>query len=772
MRKHRIISGVLGLALAAGTISFVPTTPVDAAAKLKLSKTKITLKVSQKKVIKVKGTKKKVKWKLSKKGIVKLKKKGKTKVMITAKKAGKVTIKAKIKGVKKKLKCVVKVVANKETKAKSTATAKAAVAVVASAATTKAPVHTPPVLTTPPISSLAPSAVASEVPSPVVSAEPVVTSGPVATKPPVVTAAPTVTPTVTPVPTIAPPIYPVPEPKEIPEIETYQAGEAVQEPFFTYDSGAYGGAFELQLASQEGTTIYYTTDGSVPTKDSIKYDGTIQVIDRNNFANVLCSSENVKKMALPGSDYGYVPKVSEVPKCTVIRAVAIADDGTASKVVTNSYFVGNDLEKQYPGAKVISLVTDPKNLLDPEIGIYVLGNKYDEWIKTDEGKNMTNGWFKQYYNYQGNYTQKGKDWERPANVEYIDPATRSAEFNVPAGIRLHGGASRMYTQRSFNVYMKEEYGQKNLKYPLIPGDLDKDGKQIKKYKRFMIRNGGNDTEYTKFQDIYIQNRVKNRAYATQACTPVVLFLNGEYWGLYNMGVKYSDSSVEETYGIDSKNVVIYKEAELDEGNDEDQALYDQLMEYADSSKKDMKDDAVFDEFCNIMDIDSFADYYATELYIANQDWNLEKNYEIFRAREVDPENPYADGKWRYMLYDTEQSMDLYGSGGPTDKTFTNTLGKDGLFANAMRNEKFQTKFMQTVDEICDVNFKVDECLADIDNYAKLYKPLMEKFFDRFYGTSSNYPRSEFDNHVQKLKNFVNNRAVNYKKEVSSWCEKN
>ena len=128
----------------------------------------------------------------------------------------------------------------------------------------------------------------------------------------------------------------------------------------------------------------------------------------------------------------------------------------------------------------------------------------------------------------------------------------------------------------------------------------------------MFRNGGNDTEYSKIRDLFIQGQLTDRAYATQASTPVVVFLNGEYWGVYNLTEKYSDASIENTYGIDKDNVIIFKEGELDEGKDEDQQYYDEFMSYKD---KDFTNDEVYEAFCDIVDIQSFADYYATEILV-------------------------------------------------------------------------------------------------------------------------------------------------------------
>lgn len=714
--------------LAAGLL--LPSlTPADTQAKTKirLSAKKLSLTVGQTKKLKVKGTKKKVRWtssqkkiaSVSKKGVVKALRRGKTK--ITAKTA------------KKKLVCTV--------------TVKAAKITVTAAPSTIPSTQTP--ATAAPSSSILPTA-----------ASPV--SGTPADSPAVTTssAVPVTTePSASPAPAV---------PSETPftSMAPYENGVPAA-PALSQKTGIYKDSFRLYMASQPGTEIYYTTDGSIPTRDSMHYTGSINISCRNGGENVLCSRQNIKKMSIAGSGYDYVPADDEVDKCTIIRAAAIAPDGTASSVITNSYFVGNDMTK-YNGATVASVVVAPDDLLDYNTGILALGAYYDEWRKTTEGKGIIQS--KAYWNYEGNYTQSGKNWERKATMDYFDPATGKLEFSAPMGVRLHGGASRMYGQKSFKFYLRDDYGQKNLKYPLIPGDVDKDGNQIKKYKGFMLRNGGNDTELSKIRDVFIQSCVTDRAYGTQAVRPCVLFLNGEYWGLYNLTERYSDNNFEENYGVDKDNVVVFKEDELDEGTDEDNALYEELMSYAD---KDFTDDAVYEEFCKIMDINSFADYYATEIYIGNNDWlitsghDVRKNYIVWRARTADEENPYADGKWRYMVYDTEFAMGLYKNGSEYAKTasFTKAKEMDPLFAAVIQNQTFYEKFLATIKEIGSTNFEYNACCKKLDELTTLYKPLMQDFYTRYFGINDNWHRSQFDSNVKEMKAFLKVRYDYILKDV-------
>jgi hypothetical protein len=546
--------------------------------------------------------------------------------------------------------------------------------------------------------------------------------------------------------------------------EDINLGE-VKELTFSHKSGLYEKQFNLTIAAVEGSEIYYSTDGSVPSPNKagngyvFKYSSPITVKDRNGEKNVLAAEQNSKNFFGYEDDPRgsmpkiYVPKDSQVPKATVIRAIAVDSKGKQSGVATKTYFIGNNLA-DYGSNRVLSLVSDPYNLVDVNYGIMVRGNSKNRWDS----------------NPPYNFRRKGADWEREANLEIFEGNTssRSVRLSTGVGIRVRGGWSRAAGQKSFSVYFKEQYGIKNLKnYALIPKDttlgttgaVKADGKTpVATYKGFMLRNGANDSEYTKFYDVFLQDLLSDRSFSTQASVPCVVYLNGEYWGPYNLQEKYSDNHTEYKYGVKKENVISFDNWELDDGNKGEESLFWNMVDMA---KNDMSNQANYNSFCAVFDIDNFIDYWAAEIYIYNEDWP-HNNFRLWRTRNTEADNPYGDKKWRYQMFDTEFAMGIYNSGGlkgqsdkdAFDKILTGSESgnqNNKLFKALLANPDFCRKFVNTMMDLYNINFHPDNYLPKLNNYAAVYKPLMNGYFSRW----GRPWETVFQNKVDEAKKYLN-----------------
>jgi hypothetical protein len=449
----------------------------------------------------------------------------------------------------------------------------------------------------------------------------------------------------------------------------------------------------------------------------------------------------------------YQPSDAQVPKATVIRAISVDPQGKESAVLTKTYFIGNNLGN----TRVISLVSDPDGLVSEETGIMVRGASANRW--SEDGPMY-------------NFRQKGEAWERAAYLELFEGnnTSRQVTLSTGVGIRVRGGWSRGVGQKSFSVYFRDTYGINNYKGQLIPGAVTHDGKPVATTKGFMLRNGANDVEYTKFYDVFLQELVNDRNFTTQAAVPCILYLNGEYWGPYNMQERYSDNHTEYKYGVKKENVISYDNGELDDGTETDMVYVD---EFIGMSEKDFSVSSNYTDFCNKVDINSFIDFWAAEIYIYNEDWP-QNNYRLVRTRNVEPGNFYGDTKWRYQMFDVEFASGIY-NGGST-KRYVESLGRefnalerilDGenkehfhnkLFKALIQNEDFCKQFVNTIMDLSNVNFSPGKWQPKLNNYINIYEPLMKAtnngYFSRWGYPGEGSWTTVFENKVYDTRRFL------------------
>lgn len=498
-------------------------------------------------------------------------------------------------------------------------------------------------------------------------------------------------------------------------------------PILSQRSGFYNDSFKLSISASKGTTIYYTTDGSVPTTASKKYSSPISIADRSNDKATLM----FKRGTTVDQNSEFFP-YDNFPMGTVIRAIAIDSKGKKSDVTTATYFIGGSFTSKFKNVSVISVTADPNDLYNSKTGIYVAGNVFSEWRKKNPSGALDGST-------PANFSQRGRDWEKEVHIDFFDSLKQ--EFSTEAGMRIQGGWSRNNQQKSMKFYMRADYGDSNLDYKLFKDNYNYyNGKQIKNYKRFMIRNGGNDLFSLKFKCPWTQSLVSDLSFATQNDRLVVCFLNGEYWGVYTMNDVYDDNFIETNYGVPTKDAIMVKVDEMQAGTEEDYKLFRDAMVYIENN--DMTKQENYVKACELFDMDSLLDYFATEIYIGNQDW-LWNNWACWRSRSTGKtDSECQDGKWRFMLYDTEYSMDLYGNGSDYKFDLLKDLinKKDGyfgkMFASLMKNNEFKSKFIVTIEKVANVNFNVKYASAKLSQYCNEYTPYLRDHFKRFIGWQS------------------------------------
>ncbi|MDE5768681.1 MAG: CotH kinase family protein [Oscillospiraceae bacterium] len=523
--------------------------------------------------------------------------------------------------------------------------------------------------------------------------------------------------------------------------------EVVACPVFSAESGFYKNEFALRLSASDNTEIYYTLDGSNPvtSETAIRYQETIAVTDRSNEPNLYSAyGENQTAQSICVG-VGYQPPRDLVDKACIIRAVAKnTKTGSYSPVVQQSYFVTDGELADYQDLTVISLVTDPENLFDPDTGIYVVGTKYHEWRESLGYVSDSGAWDEDKDpETMRNYHIRGKAGEREASITIFENGSTIAQQNM--GIRIKGSSTRNSANKSFSLFARSEYGASKLNAPVLPDNDDWQGNLITSYDSITLRSSGSQ----RTRDSIAHKIIKKENLTTMDMKPCVLFLNGEYWGLYEITEKFSDDFIQSNYGIPKKDVVMIKDWDLEEGTQQDFDEYmDKIYYYA---TLDMTKPENYQLAFDFMDLDSLIEHYAAGLYLGVTDWP-NYNYGVWKSKGAEiAGNPYSDGRWRLMSFDFDHSMG-YTYDSEINKTnlynynwfekMDTETAPTNFFVSLLKNKEFRLKFIKVYQSYANdltTTDRIEQILAeyyDKDQYMNLVGDSEVRWSDAWnYGSS-------------------------------------
>ena len=435
----------------------------------------------------------------------------------------------------------------------------------------------------------------------------------------------------------------------------------LEEPVFSAESGFYEEEFCLNIQANEGEKIYYTLDGSIPDKNAILYTEEILVKNVSDNPNVYRSIQNIIR---DWKTYE-IPKEA-VDKAVIIRAIAIDDYGNTSDIVTKTYFV--DMEN-YQDGYVLSIVSEPEELFG-EDGIYVTGKEYDEWYLGEQEGNMP----------LCNFEKEGRDSEIETTIALFN---NTLLMEQDAGMRIQGASQRHLADKRFSFFARKEYS--NSRY----FDYELFGLPM---HSFFVRHD--------FEDAFLHSLVEDRSVGTLKAIPVSVFLNGEFWYNSYIREKYGEDYIALKYQVE-KDTIRYDEC-VPEG------VY-MVLEGLDLSEEED-----YQKFCDYMDMQSYIDYLAINIYLSNMDASELKNARLWKTR-VDTGMGYSDSKFRWLLYDmdslTWNSKNYYQCDSYEIDSFSHdkryagaAYNQEAIYQAVRVNEEFCKQFVLTFMDLANYNF--------------------------------------------------------------------
>lgn len=432
---------------------------------------------------------------------------------------------------------------------------------------------------------------------------------------------------------------------------------------FSQSGGFFNDSFSLSLSCSADHHIRYTINGSTPNSTSTLYTGPI-FLD-----STLFSPSNIFTILNSPPAIFYLP--NDVPRIITLRAAAFdSNDSLVSAVRTNSYLI-RALGYDSHGLPLISITADSLDLFDYETGIFVPGVNYDP-----DNSLQT-----------GNYYQSGSEWERRINIEFYE--TDNSGINQQCGMRTHGGISRRTSQKGLKIYAREEYGKKRFKHNFF---ADND---LNSFKHLVLKPFESAwwiwSAKSGIQDYLSLKIAKQLNMESPSATPSVLFINGEYWGIYFLQERPDERFVEDHFNIDVDECNLMSNWYGNEENGSNANFLD-LMNFLESADLSNEDD--YAHVCERIDVENFIDYYIFEIFIANEDWPA-NNMRCWQRN---------NGKFRWIFYDGDACFrdldyDIIGMATSTENEWPTNPKSTLMFRKLLENEDFTYRFLARFDTL-------------------------------------------------------------------------
>ena len=521
-------------------------------------------------------------------------------------------------------------------------------------------------------------------------------------------------------------------------------------PTFSKNSGFYDNEFKLTLSSSEDYEILYTIDGSNPSNSNTSkiYKKPILIYDRTDEPNIYSEYEEDED-----SPYSITRGVTyrkpnyPVDKPMVVRAMTRNEYGE-SKIIEKTYFITTDNLIKYLDITVVSLVTNPENLFDPNIGIYVTGYQFINWKNSENYEPRKNVWD---LNNKCNYFMRGSEWERDAHITIFEKGKILLEQK--AGLRIKGSSTRNAASKSFNVIARKKYGKSSFKVKLFLENYDKFGKLIEEYKSFSLRQAHSET---RLKDKFTTDLFRKRNLTTAEMRESALFINGEYWGLYIIAEQFTNSFIESHYKIPKNDVAMIKQYTIEEGP---QTEYQNFMDFAYKySNLDLTESGNYLEVFKQVDFISLMEHYAAGLYLGIEDWPG-YNFGVWRnmGKKIEG-NEYSDGKWRLITYDLDKTL-LNSSEYDWDHMDMRSKGTPAkLFISLLQNKHFKKKYVTLYCDYSNGIMSIDKVKQLIEDYKENCTELISNSLLRW----GSYKDSKLEGYVHYKNKYLTSLENNYK----------
>lgn len=493
-------------------------------------------------------------------------------------------------------------------------------------------------------------------------------------------------------------------------------------PAFVTAGGLYDSNIQVEITVPAGTFVYYTLDGSLPTVNN----GTLYT------------------------------EPFELRDTAAVRARAFQTGQQPSSTISTTYVL-----KTYYTLPVVCLVTDPDGLWNDQTGIFAAGAGID--LKSYERIRFENP--------TPLYRIQKENGARVESHAEMFETTGDVVFSQGVEIGLIGQYSLDMPQKSIKLISRAKYGSKYINAAVFPD------REFTQYRSLVLRNSGNDCVWTRMVD-GVQSRLVdqiNTSVIHQAWRPVIVYINGRYWGHYNLRERVGEYFVAQHEGLaleDAHTIDILESngtasSQVNNGSNAEWKEFIATVKTLSPGKNEADLQYIIDR----VDIDNYFDYVIFESFFANTDTGNIRFYKV------------PGGKWKWILYDMDYG--LFNSSANGIGNYLNPKGHgnaddidNSLILKLLENEDMFERFMYRFGEIFNF-FTTDVMLEQINECYAILEPEMDMHFDRW--ASENLKSIDVDQpqtkdgcirywnqRVERLRNVVRKRPAFCWRQVAEW----
>ncbi|MFT4778052.1 MAG: hypothetical protein ACI923_000574 [Flavobacteriales bacterium] len=463
-------------------------------------------------------------------------------------------------------------------------------------------------------------------------------------------------------------------------------------------SGFYNQSeLELFNSTDPSVRVNYTFSGIAPKAASSEWPSEGLMLNSAN-------STQTELSYIAASDQ-YIDPLGDQETAHTIALQAFVFGCPVSPIDRRVYFIGNSAFRDLD-VPIVSISTSDESLFGEE-GIY--------------GNGITGE----------NFAYRGRLWEREATLAYFDEG-KSLKLEQNMGLRIRGNSSRYSPQKSFKLFGRKEYDEdddfENLFFP---------SEAVEEFERLNLRTPHTDFISSMMTDHFAMNLVEDLNVDAPSSKTCLLFLNGEFWGVYSLQESMDDHYPESHYDINDDDVILF--------DDEIPEYYQSILDFARGN--DLTLNANYDWIEERVDLASLIDYHCVQLFFANWDWPI-KNVKAWFSEE-------SSAPLRYYFFDCDACFNEFQQ--ESMEQFYPGLAEEDyriLFSKLMQNEGFRTQFTTRMVGLLGSDFALDNLLEKLDLTLEKMAPLVDYQIARWGFPQS---RNAWEQSVESIRLFLLSR---------------